>query len=96
MTEKPSTLRAHLDRLSELTDLALSAPPEDRARVERSIQLVSQALQMIAWARQHSLDEAHQKEAAEVAALCRRIVEVARAAGLRIEDNYSVRKRPFP
>ena len=47
MTEKPSTLRAHLDRLSELTDLALIAPPEDRARVERSIQLVSQALQSL-------------------------------------------------
>ena len=74
----------------------MSAPPEDRARVERSIQLVSQALQMIAWARQQSWDEARQKEAAEVAALCRRIVEVARAAGLRIEDNYNVRKRPFP
>jgi hypothetical protein len=96
MTTDRDTLRAYLDRVADLAHLALIAPPEDRARVERSIQLVSQALQMIAWARQHSLDEAHQKEAAEVAALCRRIVEVARAAGLRIEDNYSVRKRPFP
>jgi hypothetical protein len=74
MTDDPDTLRTYLDRLTELADLALIAPPEDHARMERSIQLVSWALQAVTQARQQSLDEARQKEAADIAALCRRIV----------------------
>ena len=76
MTDDLDTLRTHLDRLTELADLALVAPPEDHARMEGSIQLVSWALQAVTQARQQSLDEARQKEAADIAALCRRIVEV--------------------
>jgi len=60
---------------------------EDRTRMERTIQLVSWALQAVARARRWSGDAARQSEAAEVAALCRRIVEDARRAGLRIVDN---------
>jgi hypothetical protein len=61
MTDDPDTLRTYLDRLTELADLALVAPPEDHARMERSIQLVSWALQAVTQARQQSLDEARQK-----------------------------------
>src|SRR4051812_50131150 len=82
MTEDPGTLRARLDKLAALVELArLSRSEEDRARMERSIQLVSWALQAVARARQWSDDAACQSEAAEVEALCRRIVQEARAAG---------------
>ena len=88
MTEDPGTLRARLDKLAALVELArLSRSEEDRARMERSIQLVSWALQTVARARRRQGDTALQCEAVEVEALCRRIVTEARAAGLRIGDN---------
>jgi hypothetical protein len=88
MTEDPGTLRARLDKLAALVELArLSRSEEDRVRMERSIQLVSWALQEVARARRRQGDTARQCEAAEVEALCRRIVAEARAAGLRIGDN---------
>jgi hypothetical protein len=72
MTEDPGTLRARLDRLAALVELAqLSRSEEDRARMERSIQLVSWALQTVAHARRQRGDPAIQCEAAEVEALCR-------------------------
>jgi len=90
MTDDPDTLRTHLDRLTELADLAhqaLITPPEDRARMEHAIQLICRALQTVAWVRQRTGNAEHQREAAEVEALCRWIVEQARAAGLRIRDD---------
>jgi hypothetical protein len=88
MADAPDTLRAHLDKLAALVQLArLSRLAEDRARMERTIQLVSWALQTVACARQRSGDAARQSEALEIEALCRLIVEEARAAGLRIGDN---------
>jgi hypothetical protein len=88
MTDDPGTLRARLDRLTALVELTqLSRSEEDRARMERSIQLVSWTLQAVARARRQRGDLALQCEAAEVEALCRRIVVEARAAGLRIGDN---------
>jgi imidazolonepropionase-like amidohydrolase len=88
MADEPDTLRARLERLAALVELARqSRSEEDRARMERTIQLVSWALQAVARARQWSDDAACQSEAAEVEALCRRIVQEARAAGLRIGDN---------
>jgi hypothetical protein len=57
MTDDPDTLRTHLDRLTELADLAhraLITPPEDRARMERAIQLICRALQTVAWVRQRT------------------------------------------
>ena len=42
------TLRVRLERLLELTELAWYGLPEDRARIERSIQLVSRAITAIA------------------------------------------------
>jgi Xaa-Pro aminopeptidase len=88
MTDDPGTLRARLYKLAALVELArLSRSEEDRARMERSIQLVSWALQAVARARRQRGDPALQCEAVEVEALCRRIVAEARAAGLRIGDN---------
>ena len=88
MTDEPNTLRARLDRLAALVELARqSRSEEDRARMERTIQLVSWALQAVARARQWSGDAARQSEAADVEVLCRMIVQEARAAGLRIGDN---------
>ena len=88
MADAPDTLRARLDRLAALVELArLSQSAEDRARMERTIQLVSWALQTVARARRRQGDTARQCEAAEVEALCRLIVAEARAAGLRIGDN---------
>src|SRR4051795_2579953 len=66
MTEDPGTLRARLDKLAALVELArLSRSEEDRARMERSIQLVSWALQAVARARRWQGDTARQCEAAE-------------------------------
>jgi hypothetical protein len=88
MADAPDTLRARLDKLAALVQLArLSRSAEDRARMERTIQLVSWALQTVARARQRSGDAARQSETLEIEALCRLIVEEARAAGLRIGDN---------
>jgi len=88
MADDPDTTRARLDRLANLVELARwSQSDEDRARMEHTIQLVSWALQAVARARQWSGDAARQSEAAEVEALCRMIVQEARAAGLRIGDN---------
>src|SRR3954470_16502757 len=85
MADDPDTMRARLDRLANLVELARwSQSDEDRARMERSIQLVSGALQTVARARQRSGDAARQSETLEIEALCRLIVEEARAAGLRI------------
>ena len=87
MTDEPNTLRARLDRLTALVELARqSRSEEDRARMERTIQLVSWALSggpRPSW----SGDAARQSEAADVEVLCRIIVQEARAAGLRIGDN---------
>jgi hypothetical protein len=88
MADEPDTLRARLDRLAALVELARqSRSEEDRARMERTIQLVSWALQAVARARQRSGDAARQSEALEIEALCRLIVQEARAAGVRIGDN---------
>jgi hypothetical protein len=48
MKDDPNTLRIRLERLLELTELARYGPPEDRARIDRSIQLVSRAIAAIA------------------------------------------------
>ena len=81
MADDPDILRARLNKLAELTGPALVALPEDRARMERSIQLVSRALRMVAQVRHQTGNVARQREAVEVAVLCRRIVEAARAEG---------------
>jgi hypothetical protein len=87
MADNSDIIRSRLDWLAELVKLTrLSQSEEDRAHVERSIQLVCQAFQAVARGRQQTGNEA-----AEIAALCRRIVEEAREAGLRIGDNDNLR-----
>ena len=82
-------MRARLDRLADLAHLALITPSEDPARLERTLQLVCRALQVIAWARQHTGNAKHQREAAEAVALCRRIDEQAWEMGLRILGDHT-------
>ena len=53
VVDDPDILRAHLDRLIEL---ARRAQPEDRARLECSIELVSRAHQEVARTRQAEMD----------------------------------------
>jgi hypothetical protein len=92
MADNSDIIRSRLDWLAELVKLTrLSQSEEDRARVERSIQLVCRAFQAVARGRQQTGNEAHRGEAAEIAALCRRIVEEAREAGLRIDDSDNLR-----
>jgi hypothetical protein len=91
MTNDLDTLRARLDKLAALVELAQPIQAKDRAREERSNQLVCRAFQAVARGRQQTGNEAHRGEAAEIAALCRRIVEEAREAGLRIDDNDNLR-----
>ena len=47
MTDDPDTMRARLDRLTELVELARQVPWEDHAHVERALHLISQALQSL-------------------------------------------------
>ena len=54
MTDDPDTRRNRLDRLVSLAELAWYAEPEDRVRLERTIQLVSLARQAVVQARQHA------------------------------------------
>ena len=44
MTDDPDTMRARLDRLTELVELARQVPWEDHGHVERALHLISQAL----------------------------------------------------
>jgi hypothetical protein len=87
MTNDLDTLRARLDKLAALVELAQPSQAKDRARIELSIQLVCRALQEIARFWQQTGTQTCQSEAAEIMALCRRIVEDARRAGVRIGDN---------
>src|SRR3954452_4275307 len=67
MTEDPGTLRARLDKLAALVELArLSRSEEVRARMEPSIQLVSWALQTVARARCQSASESDPRSACKV------------------------------
>ena len=88
MTTDLDTLHARLDKLAALVELAQLNQAKDHARIERSIQLVCRALQEIARFWQQTGTQTCQSEAVEeVAALCRRIVEEARRAGVRVGDN---------
>jgi len=87
MTDDLDTLRARLDKLAALVEQMQPSQAKDRARIERSIQLVCRALQEIARFWQQTGNQTCQSEAAEIMALCRRIVEDARRAGVRVGDN---------
>jgi hypothetical protein len=88
MTDDLDTPRARLDKLAALVEQTQLSQAKDRARIERSIQLVCRALQEIARFWEQTGNQTCQSEVAEeVAALCRRIVEEARRAGVRVGDN---------
>jgi hypothetical protein len=84
MTDDTDALLTHLESLVTLAETAWWSQAEDHVRMERTIQLVCEALRIAARAHQLTSDE---PRLSEVAALCRRIVAEARAAGLRIGDN---------
>jgi hypothetical protein len=54
MKDDPDTRHNGLDSLVILEDLARYAEPEDRVRLERTIELVSRARQAVAQARQEA------------------------------------------
>ena len=85
MADNSDTIRSRIDRLAKLVKLTrLSQSEEDRARMERSIQLICQAFQAVARVQQQTGNEVRRGEAAEIAALCWRVLEEARVAELRI------------
>jgi hypothetical protein len=107
MEDDPETLRARLERLAELAELARQASPADRTRLERTLEMVSRALQAVTQARQDAQRAARLREEAiaarrriEHAALeteLRIIGEEIRArAELRIPNNHSSKWRAFP
>ena len=63
MTDDPDTLRARLDRLTALVELARQLPPEDRTRLERTIQFASLARQAVTQARQAARSAAREAAA---------------------------------
>jgi hypothetical protein len=67
MVDDAETLCARLDKLDRLVKLAqLNQSGDDRARMERSIQLVIRALQLVARSRQQIGNVECQREAAEM------------------------------
>jgi hypothetical protein len=84
MTDDIDTLLTHLESLVTLTETTWWSQAEDHVRMERTIQLVCEALRRAGRAHQLTSDDLR---LSEVTALCRRIVAEARAAGLRIGDN---------
>jgi hypothetical protein len=87
MADNHDDLHARLRKLADLVELARLSQVEDRARMERSIRLIIRALQLVAQFRQKTQRGEAQREAEDAFALCRRIAEQARAAGLRVSDN---------
>jgi hypothetical protein len=66
MKDDADILIGHMNQLLELAELARHAAPEDRVRLERTIQLVGRALQTVARARQQP-----QNGSSPAAPLCR-------------------------
>jgi hypothetical protein len=54
MNDDAETLRACLDKLVELVELAEQIPSKDLARIENAVQVVSRAIQAVADAQQAS------------------------------------------
>ena len=81
MADDPDTMRARLDRLTELVELTRQVPWEDHGHVERALHLISQALQKVAQVRSQNQDEARLWEEAEFVTLCRQIEEMCRKQG---------------
>jgi hypothetical protein len=52
MKDDADILIGHMNQLLELAELARHAAPEDRVRLERTIELVGRALQTVVRARQ--------------------------------------------
>jgi hypothetical protein len=63
--------------------------------LERTLQLVYQAVEVLAWARQHSGDAERQRETDKAVALCQSIVEQVQAVGLSIVTDR-IRTPPLP
>ncbi len=95
MTDETNFIRDRLDRLADLAHLALITLSKDPGRLERTLQLVCQAVEVLAWARQHSGHAERQREADEAVALCQRIVEQAQAVGLFIVTDRIRTQPPF-
>jgi hypothetical protein len=56
MKDDADILIGHMNKLLELAELARHADPEDRVRLERTIELVGRALQTVAQAQQQPQD----------------------------------------
>ena len=54
MNDDAETLRACLDKLVEMVELAEQIPSKDLARIESAVQIVSRAIQAVADAQQAS------------------------------------------
>jgi hypothetical protein len=52
MKDDAAPLLDHMNRLLELAELARHAAPEDRVRLERTIELISRALLVVAQAQE--------------------------------------------
>lgn len=81
MVDNADTLRAHLDRLVEL---ARHAEPEDRARLEHTIHLVSIARQAVVLAREQRERAKRLAEEAEAGAVFQRNEQVVLLTELRM------------
>jgi hypothetical protein len=93
MKDSANNLRTRLDRLAEL---ARHAAPEERARLERSIRLTSQAVEAVVQAQQVAQRAARLKEEADAKVVHRRSELAALLAELRILRNRFRKLAHFP
>jgi len=65
MKDAANALSSHMNKLLELAELAQHAAPEDRARLQHTIELVSRALVAVVQAKEEAERARHLREEAE-------------------------------
>jgi len=84
MKDDTDTLLSHMNKLLELAELARHAAPEDRVRLERTIELASRALLAVAQAQETVKQAKSQRDRADADMGDRRRDLVAMLAELQI------------
>jgi hypothetical protein len=84
MADDPDTLLGHVNKLLELVELARHAAPEDRVRLERTIELAARALLAVVQAQEAVERARRQTEEADADMVDRQSELAALMAELRI------------
>src|SRR4051794_41658728 len=95
MKDAANALSSHMNKLLELAELAQHAAPEDRARLERTIELVSRALVAVVQAQEEAKRARHLREGAAAHLADHQGELISLLAGLHMMDARPPQKQPF-